>query len=85
MVVPHPGKEQAPCLQGQGYTCVSQLAPLCGRLAPTGHSSCSNALAGKTFELHSLTQDQAEGHLGLSCLGDLGLITSTFTARYSRD
>ena len=63
----------------------TQLAPLCRGLAPTGDSSSCSALGGKTFELHSLIQDQAEGHLGLICLGDLGLVTSACTSQYSGD
>lgn len=63
----------------------TQLVPPCRGTAPTGRSSCCSALAGKTFELHCLTQEQAEGHLGLICLGDLRLVTSTRTSLYSGD
>lgn len=33
----------------------SQFVPLCRGMALTGHGSCGNALAGKTFELRGLT------------------------------
>lgn len=77
MVVPYPGKEQGWYLQGQGYAAF----PLCPTLhlcaepwmAPTGHSSCHSALAGKMFELHSLTQDRDERCLGIISLGNLEL------------
>ena len=88
MVVPHPGKEQGWCLQRQSYTWIS-TAPslhLCAEgWLPWGTASAAMHWGGKTFELHSLIQDQAEGQLGLICLGDLGLVTSVSTTQYSGD
>lgn len=86
MVIPYPGKEQGWYLQGQGYTAFP-LCPtlyLCAeQMAPPEHSSCCNALAGKMFELHSLTQDGDEGCLGIISLGNLELVTSMCTSQYS--
>lgn len=58
---------------------VPHLAPLCR----TMDGSCCSALAGKMFELHSLTQDWNEGCLGIIFLGSLQLVTSMCTSQYS--
>lgn len=81
-----PGKEQGWYLQGQGQTAfpVCPTVHLCAEpwMAPTGHSSCCSALAGKMFELHSLTQDQDEGCLGIISLGNLELVTSMYSGEW---